>query len=123
MMVGSIFYNCWATLIAFTITFVVMVLQQSLFPFQILLWSFVVGILTFVAMFGIRFIVGYIWYTPNDELFLNVEGMESEELNRGEANSGQQQSTVEFNDEASEEIAKVVRSMMSYDDEPVTKPS
>ncbi|RQW75090.1 hypothetical protein EBB45_08145 [Lysinibacillus composti] len=74
-------------------------------------------------MFGIRFLVGYIWYTPNDELFLYVEGMESEELNRGEANSGQQQSTVEFNDEASEEIAKVVRSMMSNDDEPVTKPS
>jgi len=123
MMMGSIFYNCWATLITFTITFVVMVLQQSLFPFQILLWSFVVGILTFVAMFGIRFLVGYIWYTPNDELFLNVEGMESEELNRGDANSGQQQSTAEFNDEASEEIAKAVRSMMSNDDEPVTKPS
>ena len=71
MMFGSIFYNCWGALIAFTIYF--FATFQIVLPFKSLLGSFIVAIIAFFAMFLVRYFIGYITYTPDRDLFEEFE--------------------------------------------------
>ncbi|NLY81072.1 MAG: hypothetical protein GX072_14645 [Lysinibacillus sp.] len=120
-MFGSIFYNFWGSLIAFTIAFIIMY-QVSIFPSKILLVSFIVALVTFVVMFAIRYLIGFVLYTPDDKLFesfinekdsSNDETKDEQEQMDNENEQQSNSSTVEFEDESPEEIAKVVRTMMS----------
>lgn len=119
MMFGSIFYNCWGALIAFTIYF--FATFQTYFPFRVLMGSFIVALIAFFAMFLVRYLIGYVTYTPDNELFGDSEiesdemdnPIEQEEVYNNRVNVS---STVEFEDESSEEIAKVVRTMIHEDD-------
>lgn len=119
MMFGSIFYNCWGALIAFTIYF--FATFQTYFPLRVLIGSFIVALITFFAMFLVRYIIGYITYTPDNDLFGDFE-VESDEIDSPtqqvevHENRVNATSTVEFEDESSEEIAKVVRTMIHEDD-------
>lgn len=103
MMVGSILSNCWGGLIAFAITFFVM-LSRFYHPNEILITSSVISIITFFSMFLVRYLIGYILHTPESE------GTDEEEQERVAT------STVEFQDESSEDIAEVVRTMLNSDD-------
>jgi len=121
LMYGSIFLNCWGSLITFSITFAIMY-QVSIFPSQILLVSFFAALAAFILLFAVRYLIGYILYTPDDGLFEEfIEGTdennsvqeEEDEILERDTNSLNQSSKMEFQDESSEEIAKLVRSMLS----------
>lgn len=119
MMFGSIFYNCWGALIAFAIYF--FATFQTDFPLRVLLGSFVVAIIAFFAMFLVRYIIGYITYTPDRELFEEFEEDKNEmdsklEQPKNAEVQGIVSATVEFEDESSEDIAEVVRTMINQDD-------
>lgn len=117
-MFGSIFYNLWGALIAFSIYFF-STFQKPFTPLRILIGSFIVAIIAFFVMFIVRFLIAYILFTPEeDEEAVEVD-REEKEL---ESIEGVKQevpianSTVEFQDENSEEIAQVVRTMMNRAD-------
>jgi len=121
LMYGSIFLNCWGSLITFSITFAIMY-QVSIFPSQILLVSFFAALAAFILLFAVRYLIGYILYTPDDGLFEEfIEGTgennsvqeDVDEISERDTNPLNQSSKMEFQDESSEEIAKLVRSMLS----------
>ena len=116
-MFGSMYYNFWAAIIGFSIYFFGTLSDASI-PFNNLVGSFITAAIAFVGMFAIRFLLGYILYTPGDDLF-NSFNEENERMREqmgnnesGAADSNPSTSTMEFNDQSSEEIAKVVQTMM-----------
>jgi len=118
-MFGSIFYNLWGALIAFSIYFF-STFQKPLTPLRILIGSFIVAIIVFFAMYIIRFLIAYILYTPEDNEAMGEGELEenaSDELQEGNQEASSASSTVEFQDESSEEIAQVVRTMMSREEQ------
>lgn len=120
MMFGSIFYNCWAALITFAFYFLVTLLQNVYSPSRILLGSSMTAFLAFVLMFAVRLFIGYVLYTPKEALFDEMkrvnDAAEHVKEDTKQNTSNNKFSTVEFEDEDSEQIAKVVRKMMSFDD-------
>ncbi|WP_036214980.1 hypothetical protein [Lysinibacillus sphaericus] len=118
-MFGSIFYNLWGALIAFTIYFF-STFQKPYTPLRVIIGSFITAIIVFLVMYIVRILIAYILYTPE----VNEEAMEGE-LGDNEQTTpeGTNQevasanSTVEFQDENSEEIAQVVRTMMNREEE------
>ncbi|SOB93142.1 hypothetical protein SAMN05880501_101610 [Ureibacillus xyleni] len=115
MMFGSIFYNCWASLISFSIYFVVTLLN-SYSPTHILIGSFIVAIITFIIMFPFRNFLFYIFYTPEEKLFEKFQAeIDKMEVYKSEDDNNMMNgnTSVEFNDQSSEDIAKVVRTMMN----------
>jgi len=119
-MFGSIFYNLWGALIAFSIYFFSTFLKPYT-PLRIIIGSFVAGIIAFFVMYIVRFLIAYVLFTPEDAEEV-VEGEHGE--NEFENPEGENQetptanSTVEFQDENSEDIAQVVRTMMHREDDP-----
>ena len=114
MMYGSFLYNCWAALLGFTVYFVIVLQQPYVMPISTLIGAFVTAFIVFLCTFLVRMFLGYVLYTPEEVEFqesIEVEGQPntSDEL---KIPSVEQTSTVEFEDENSEEIAKVVRTMM-----------
>ena len=114
MMYGSFLYNCWAALLGFTVYFIIVLQQPYVMPISALIGAFVTAFIVFLCTYLVRMFLGYVLYTPKE-----VEFQESLEV-EGQPNAGEelqiplveQTSTVEFEDESSEEIAKVVRTMM-----------
>jgi len=78
-MIGSIFYNCWGALIAFTIYF--FATFQSYIPSRVLFGSFIAALITFFAMFLVRYFFGYVMYTPDHDIFEQFEEEIEEEVN------------------------------------------
>lgn len=119
-MFGSIFYNLWGALIAFTIYFF-STFQKPYTPLRVIIGSFITAIIVFLVMYIVRTLIAYILYTPE----VNEEAVEGELLGDNEQTTpeGTNQevasanSTVEFQDENSEEIAQVVRTMMNREEE------
>ena len=114
MMYGSFLYNCWAALLGFTVYFIIVLQQPYVMPISALIGAFVTAFIVFLCTFLVRMFLGYVLYTPEEVEFqesIEVEGQPntSEEL---QIPLVEQTSTVEFEDENSEEIAKVVRTMM-----------
>jgi len=119
-MFGSVFYNLWGALIAFSIYFFSTFLKPYT-PLRIIIGSFVAGIIVFFVMYIVRFLIAYILFTPEDaEEVVEGEHEENESGNHEEDNqeTPTANSTVEFQDENSEEIAQVVRTMMNREDDP-----
>lgn len=118
-MFGSIFYNLWGALMAFTIYFFSTFLKPYT-PLRIIIGSFVTAIIVFLVMYIVRFLIAYILYTPEvDEEAVEGELAENEQTTPEGTNQedASAQSTVEFQDENSEEIAQVVRTMMNREEE------
>lgn len=117
MMFGSIFYNCWAALIAFTIYFFA-TFQKSYFPLRIIFGAFIAAIIVFFVMFVLRYLLWFVLYTPQEELFENFEKENIRYQNdlQNQENQPSQLSTIEFNDESAEELAEVVRTMMNQEE-------
>mgnify|MGYP003462576188 FL=1 len=113
-MYGSLFYNCWASLIGFAVYFFIVLQQPYVMPVNALIGSFVTAFIVFLSTFFVRMFLGYVLYTPEEVGFqdqLELEGPPN--TNEGLTTPlVEQTSTVEFEDESSEEIAKVVRTMM-----------
>ncbi|MFF2176933.1 hypothetical protein ACFVT8_10790 [Lysinibacillus sp. NPDC058147] len=119
-MFGSIFYNLWGALIAFSLYFFITFLKPYT-PLRIIIGSFVAGIFVFFVMYIVRFLIAYVLFTPEgDEEVVEGEHEENASDNHEEENQETQtaNSAVEFQDESSEEIAQVVRTMMNREDDP-----
>ncbi|MFK5706606.1 hypothetical protein ACI6BU_01345 [Lysinibacillus boronitolerans] len=118
-MFGSIFYNLWGALIAFSIYFF-STFQKPFTPLRILISSFIVATIAFFIMFIVRFLIAYILFTPEvDEEAVEGE-LEEKELDSTEGVNHEvptANSTVEFQDENTEEIAQVVRTMMNREED------
>ena len=121
MMFGSIFYNCWAALFGFTIYFLIAIINPFAMPLHTLLLSLIIGVCVFLIMFPVRYLIGYILFTPEEVVF-NGETDSNEEMTV-ENPMPAQQHTVEFADESTEEIAQVVRTMMNKDDDVIVSRS
>ncbi len=65
-MFGSIFYNLWGALIAFSIYFF-MTFQKPLTPLRIIIGSFVAALIVFFVMYLVRLLITYILFTPETD--------------------------------------------------------
>ncbi|MCR8851601.1 hypothetical protein MKY88_05510 [Lysinibacillus sp. FSL R7-0073] len=104
---------------AFTIYFFSTFLKPYT-PLRIIIGSFVTAIIVFLVMYIVRFLIAYILYTPEvDEEAVEGELAENEQTTPEGTNqeAASAHSTVEFQDENSEEIAQVVRTMMNREEE------
>ncbi|AUS85755.1 hypothetical protein ACM1TL_00110 [Lysinibacillus capsici] len=118
-MFGSIFYNLWGALIAFSIYFF-STFQKPFTPLRILIGSFIVAIIAFFVMFIVRFLIAYILFTPEEDeeaVEVDIEEKELESIEGVKQEVPIANSTVEFQDENSEEIAQVVRTMMNREED------
>ena len=115
-MFGSLFYNFWGALFSFAVYFIWAIRDPYAMPWPTIGIAAVAAIIGFIAMFAVRYFVGYIFYTPED-----VVHNETEIINDGtfvEEDGNQQfipqnnRTTVEFEEENTEEIAQVVPSML-----------
>ncbi|MGE7917884.1 hypothetical protein ACQKM9_02910 [Viridibacillus sp. NPDC093762] len=112
MMVGSILWNCWASLIGFSIYFF-MTFQSSKMPTTILFNSFIIALVVFLVAFLVRFVIAFVFFSPQSEgLTLAEDGLAVNNGQIKEQQTGQLSNTIEEN---AEEVAKVVQSMMLED--------
>ena len=121
MMYGSFLYNCWAGLLGFTVYFITVLQQPYVMPISALVGAFVTAFIVFLCTFLVRMFLGYVLYTPTEMEFQESFEVEeqpntSEEL---QIPLVEQTSTVEFEDEHGEEIAKVVRTMIHSEDQSI----
>ncbi|GLC87376.1 hypothetical protein [Lysinibacillus piscis] len=119
-MFGSIFYNLWGALIAFSIYFF-STFYKPFTPLRVLIGASVAAVITFLAMYIVRFVIAYILFTPEDSEELEDTKLEESKSDKDLEESKESiaaNSTIEFQDEDSEEIAQVVRTMMHREDEP-----
>ena len=123
-MYRSILFNCWIALIAFSFYFIKTIYDTggTAAPIQTIMWSFIWAILGFILAYGLRAFLDYILYTPEQIDSLETEAIQSvsngldHEATSGSTLSVQNNSTVEFQDESSEDIAQVVRTMLQRDE-------
>lgn len=117
-MFGSIFYNLWAGLIGFTIYLGLAIQNVFVAPIAIILGSFIAAICSFIVMFPVRIVLNYILFTP-EQVVLEEEFVNSEQNKNNVHNLDIQNesATMEFADDSTEDIAKVVRTMMYSENE------
>lgn len=106
MMFGSIFYNLWGALLAFSTYFFLNFMGPTA-PIMIIVKSFIAAVIGFLVTYIIRFLISYVLYTPEEEQALEEEAEEASIPSSATAE--------EFAEENPEEVAKAVRTMM--DDE------
>lgn len=122
-MYGSFLYNCWAALLAFTISFLIMLVNTSsvIMPLPTLGIALLWALGGFVGAYGLRVLLFYILYTPtmSELVVFNDAKQTSAAIHPGnDVFSKPSTSTVEFLDESTEDIAQVVRTMLS-NEEPI----
>ncbi|HWK24513.1 MAG TPA: hypothetical protein VNS08_15905 [Ureibacillus sp.] len=122
-MFGSIFYNFWAAIIGFSLYFFCTLSDASL-PLNSIVKSLLVAVVSFVLMYAIRLLLGYILYTPEEDVEKDIEneqlGEQPEFQNSKDSVGEGTTSTIDIKDESVEDIANVVKSML-LQDEPPTK--
>lgn len=121
MMYGSILYNCWGALLGFTSYFVLALQQPYAIPMETLIGSFVSALVVFLCTYPARVLLGYVLYTP-EEVILEEASLVEDQAQEEVPSSSNRTSTVEFEDENAEEIAKVVRTMMHSEEHTLPNP-
>ena len=119
-MYGSLFYNFWAALLSFAAYFVWAIQDPFAFPWSTIGTSLIVAIIGFIVMFVVRYFIGYVFYTPENILYSEMEAdnaMKVENENNQQFIPKNDRSTVEFEEDNSEEFANVVRTMLHGQDE------
>ncbi|MEK4079355.1 multidrug transporter [Solibacillus sp. FSL K6-1126] len=119
-MFGSIFYNFWAALFSFAVYFIAAIQNPYALPLPTIGAAFVVAVIAFSLMFLIRYFLGYVFYTPESPVLLQTEeelpGAVGKETDKTQAVPQSDLPAKEVEDENSEEIAQVVRSMLQSDE-------
>ena len=119
-MFGSIFYNFWAALLSFAVYFIWAIQNPYALPLQIISTSFLVAFIAFCSMYFIRYFLGYVFFTPEAHVFADTEDEITSKTTIDEDNqqfsTRSNQSTMEFDEENTEDIAKVVRTMLHGDE-------
>lgn len=124
MMYGSVLYNFWAALCSFSVYFVWALQQPFPLPMMTILSSFIIAIIGFLVMYPIRYFLGYIFYTPMpltySDLVEEDTSLPSDTSYYDQFSRPNNKDTVEFQDETSEEVAQVVRTMLHKQDDAVS---
>lgn len=108
---GSIFYNCWVALAAFSVHFFIAIQDVYASP-RILFGCFATAIIAFFVTFIVRYVIAYALYTPEPAIVEDEQTLkEATQVEAAPATS-----TIEFQDESSEDIAQVVRTMLHKDE-------
>lgn len=119
-MLGSLFYNFWAALFSFTVYFIWAIQNPFAMPLQTIGIAFVVAIVGFIIMFFVRYFLGYIFYTPETTTHLEMEDEQIAAMTEDDHNQQfvprNNRSTTEFEDENTEDVAQVVRTMLHGDE-------
>ncbi|MBD8031776.1 multidrug transporter [Solibacillus sp. Sa1YVA6] len=119
-MFGSIFYNLWAALLSFAVYFIWAIQNPYALPFQIISTSFLVAFIAFCGTYFLRYFLGYVFYTPETPVFVETEDEIISKTTIDESNqqftTRSNQSTMEFDEENTEDIAQVVRTMLHGDE-------
>lgn len=119
-MFGSIFYNFWAALLSFAIYFIWAIQNPYALPFQVISTSFLFAFIAFFSMYFLRYLLGYIFYTPEIHVFADNEDENIDKTTIDESNqqfsTRSNQSKMEFDEENTEDIAQVVRTMLHGDE-------
>jgi len=114
-MAGSFYINCWAALGSFAIYFL-LIFQSARTPGEILMQSFTVAFVAFIATFIVRFLIGYAFYTATPELAEEVEAVEVAQ--QASPETAPQAVTIEnpnVEDTQAKEIANVVKTLMAQE--------
>lgn len=115
-MFGSLFYNFWGALFSFSVYFIWAIFDPYAMPWPTIGIAAVAAIIGFFVMFAVRYLVGYIMYTPEDVVHNEPEIMNDavsvEEDGNQQFIPQNNRTTTEFEEENTEEIAQVVRSML-----------
>ncbi|WP_431029492.1 hypothetical protein [Lysinibacillus sp. LZ02] len=119
MMYGSILYNCWAALLGFTVYFFIALQEPYALPVSILISSSIAALIVFVCTFLVRLFLGYVLFTPQEVALQVVMEVDAQQNMTEDVQVPlrEQPSTVEFEEDNTEEIAKVVRTMMHKDEQ------
>ncbi|MER2121557.1 MAG: multidrug transporter [Solibacillus sp.] len=119
-MFGSIFYNFWAALLSFAVYFIAAIQNPYAMPLPTIGTAFVVAVIAFSVMFIIRYFLGYVFYTPEAPVLSQTEEelpVVAKETDKTQTVPQNDHTTMEVEeDENTEEIAKVVRSMLQSDE-------
>ncbi|MEK4629526.1 MAG: multidrug transporter [Solibacillus sp.] len=122
MMFGSLFYNFWAALFSFTGYFIWAIQDPFAMPLPTIGAAFVAGVIGYFVMYIIRYFMGYVFYTPENISF-NETAEQNENIETNIENDKQvpQNGRSTFEENNTEEIADVVRTMLHGQDEAVSK--
>ena len=119
-MFGSLFYNFWAALFSFSGYFIWAIQNPFVMPLQTIGIAFVVAIVGFIMMFIVRYFLGYVFYTPETSEFPEMDDELIAAMAEDETNQQfvplNSRSTTEFEDENTEDVAQVVRTMLHGDE-------
>lgn len=114
------FYNFWAALLSFAVYFIVAIQNPYAMPLPTIGAAFVIAVIAFSLMFLVRYFLGYVFYTPEAPVLSQTEeelpGAVEKETNKEQSVTQSDRTAMEFEDENTEEIAKVVRTMLQGDD-------
>lgn len=119
-MFGSLFYNLWAALFSFAVYFIVAIQDPFVSPWPTLGIAFLAAGIGFVAMYGVRLFIGYVFYTPEAVVYLEQDTEADSNAIDDEQNQQfvpyKNRSTAEFEEDNTEEVAQVVRTMLHGDE-------
>lgn len=112
-MFGSIFYNFWGALLAFSTYFFLNFLTLKS-PTTIIINAFIWAIVGFIAMFAVRFGISYVLHTPEDaDADIEGDDVSDDEVDAVKAETAPK----EFQEEDPAEVADAVRTMMHSDED------
>ncbi|MER1988913.1 MAG: multidrug transporter [Solibacillus isronensis] len=118
-MFGSIFYNFWAALLSFAVYFIAAIQNPYAMPLPTIGTASVIAVIAFGLMFLIRYFLGYVFYTPEAPVLSQSEEelpVAAKETDKTKTVPQGDHTTMEVEDENTEEIAQVVRSMLQSDE-------
>ncbi|MGE7982604.1 multidrug transporter [Solibacillus sp. NPDC093137] len=118
-MFGSIFYNFWAALLSFAVYFIAGIQNPYAMPLPTIGAALVISAIAFSLMFLIRYFLGYVFYTPEAPVLSQTEEelpVVAKETDKTQTVPQSDHTTMEVEDENTEEIAQVVRSMLQSDE-------
>lgn len=118
-MFGSIFYNFWAALFSFAVYFIAAIQNPYALPLPTIGKALVIAAIAFGLMFLIRYFLGYVFYTPEAPVLSQTEEelpVVAEKTDKTQTVPQGDHTTTEVEDENTEEIAQVVRSMLQSDE-------
>lgn len=115
-MFGSLYYNAWIALLAFTVYFLAK-FQTNQLPLSIMLYGLLWAVIAFLLTFILRALIGYIVFTPVEEES-PIEELEKDiELASTDENHNKVANTLSSDNPETEDIAKIVQTMLQQDEQ------
>lgn len=114
-MFGSLYYNAWIALLAFTVYFLAK-FQTNQLPLSIILYGLLWAAIAFILTFILRALIGYVVFTPAEEESINENRTDGNLSVSIEEKHNQVTGNQSTKDIETEEVAKVVQTMLQQDE-------